>query len=219
MNKIWFYVLVMTLLIGWEGSVLAVESEPSYRIVFKTAEGQKQKVVGDKSEILGLAERLTDHGDFESARICYQRILSRNPQDIRTHLLMGNLYEKHFINYAQAIMHYKRATALVPKSQIDRRAYCHRVTAEALRVLAEKTDSLIFFVQAISEYEKILALKPQDPEIMFYAASCRLNSSDYDRAINLFEQVIDANPSSSWARLSKKGIRVARRESRASKKT
>lgn len=195
--------------------ILEADTEmPRLTVYVQGAEGKTLDITGTKEEIWEYAEGFTDQGNYEYAKAIYEGLIEQDPRDIRTYLLLGQLYQFQLGKYADALWYYKRAERLVPPANPGGIAFCQRLSAEAYRSLAEKTNSLIYFVQAIGEYEKILRFDPDDVEVIYYLASCRLNSRDYDHAISLFKEVIEKDPESVWSEMSKKAVEIARQESR-----
>lgn len=184
------------------------------KVVLTAPDGKKSVFTGTKEELWKRADDFIDKSDYSYARDIYFQIIEKEPSDIRTNILLGQLYQYKYGKHAEAVKYYKRAERLVPASNSQGKAFTQRLTAEVYRELAEKTNSLIYFVQAISEYEKILDVDPDNLEVRYYLASCRLNSKDYASAIVLFKEIIDRDPNGEWAVTSKKAIRVAEQESK-----
>ncbi len=207
--------LVTALVFGGLASAHAA-AEISVRL--QTVEGRNQVIRGSRPEITSAAEKFAENGEYEFARTCYAKLIETDPTDVRALLLMGQLYQFKLGKYADAVRTYKRAEHVVPEANKGGRAFIWRLTAEAYRELAEKTNSLIYFVQAISEYEKILDyFDPKDVEVMYQIGSCRLNSRDYEGAITWFKRSIETDPKGEWAEYSRKALQVAEQEDREKK--
>lgn len=201
-------------LLFFAGSLLFANEANVLHVVIPTKDGEAMTIKGDRSQLYGYAKHFTERGYYSYARICYETLIESDPRDVRANLLLGTLYQKYYQQLAKAVTYYKRAERLVPERNIEGKALCHRLSADVYRALAEKSNSLIYFVQAIGEYEKIVRYNPQNMEVMYYLASCRLNTNEYERAIMLFERVISEAPKSEWAKLSNEAIKVARKEIR-----
>ena len=210
-------VVMTAVLLSLSAGVYAAETPPVDRmkIVLMTPEGKKTVLSGTKEDIWKYAEGFIDKGDYDYARDSYLQMVEKDPGDIRSNILLGQLYQFKYSKNAEAVKYYKRAERLVPASNSKGKAFCQRLTAEVYRELAEKTNSLIYFVQAISEYEKILDVDPDNIEVMYYLASCRLNGKDYPAAIQLFKRIIEQDPKGEWVAVSKKAISVAEQEQKA----
>lgn len=185
------------------------------RVKLQPIEGRDRVVQGTRVEVSNTAEKFALQGEYESARLCYLRLIETDPGDSRSMLLLGQLYQFKLGKYPDAIHMYKRAERAIPESNAGGRAFVWRLSADAYRDLAEKTNSLIYFVQAISEYEKILDhFDPKDSEVMYNIASCRLNSRDYEGAIEWFKRVLVLDPKGELAEMTKKALEIAERENR-----
>ena len=192
----------------------AQQAEPQYKIFLSEADGKQLTLTGTSSELLTEADKLVDKGEYDRAKSFYQQMIENDPRDVRSHVLLGQLYQYKFRKYAEAIRQYKKAARLVPMSNAQGQAFTIRLSAEAYRELAEKTNSLIYFVQAISEYEKVLEIDPENIEVIYYMGTCRLNSKDYDHAAQLFRLVIEKKPDGEWAKNAKKALTFAESEAR-----
>ncbi len=179
-------------LIGLLGGAAAAHAQGGLEVRLPMTDGRDRIIQGTREEIAATAEKFSEMGDYEQAKICYLRLIETDPGDVRSTLLLGQLYQYKLEKYADAIRLYKRAERLVPDSDSGKKAFVWRLSAEAYRELAEKTNSLIYFVQAISEYEKILDRHdPDDIEVMYNLGTCRLNSRDYAEAIRLFKRIAE----------------------------
>jgi len=165
-----------------------------------------------RSEILDTATLYKGQGDYESVRICYETILMRNEADPRTSILLGMLYQEQLDDYTKAIFSFRRAVRYISDEDPEAKAYGHRLTAEAYRTLAEKRNSLVYYAQAINEYERVMQFQPDDIEALFFLAVCRLNTLHYDKAIEIFSRIIKKHPKSLWAKQSREAKKVATRE-------
>lgn len=193
----------------------ALAAEPrQQQIVLPGPDGKTTSIAGTAEELWAAAEQLVDKGQYERAKSMYQQMIENDPRDVRSHILLGRLYQFNYRKLADAVRWYKKAEFLVPASNPDGRAYVIRHTAEAYRELAEKTNSLIYFVQAIAEYEKVLDIDPDNYEVMYYLGTCRLNSKDYERASQLFKIVIEKDPDGEWAKTAKKALQFSESEAR-----
>lgn len=183
-----------------------------FDVKLPAANGKEILISGTRQDLYGYAQTFIDRGDTAYAQICYEHLIENDPRDVKAYILLGKLYQFNLEKYPKAINCYKKAERLVPAENKEGKILCGRLVAEAFRALAEKSNSLIYFVQAINEYEKILEYDPKDAEVMYYLASCRLNTNDFNTAISLFQKVVNEFPQSEWARWSKKGLEYAKRE-------
>lgn len=199
------------------GSAGSSQAPAEPQIVVKLTGANKQQftVAGTRRQIEDYAERFKNKGDYNYAIGCYQQLIATDSRDVRSYVLLGKLYQFQLGKYADAIRQYKKAERVVPPDNPDGLAEIRLFSAKAYQTLAEQTNSLIYFVQAISEYEKVLDHNPKDVEAMFNLASCRLNSKDYDESIRWFERVIELEPEGEWAELSKKALNMAREDARS----
>lgn len=203
------------LILSAAGALLAAAAAaemPRETIIIEMPDGKVRSITGTREDLWSQAERLIDAGDFELARQYYTKIIDKDPADVRTHILLGQLYQFHFGRLADAVRFYKTAERLVPASNPEGKAFCQRRAAEVYRDLAEKTNSIIYFAQAITEYEKILSVKPDDPEVLYFLGTCRLNSRDYERAAAVFRRVVEIDKKGQWGAAASKALAVAQRE-------
>jgi len=217
MKSVRVVLILASLLIAAPCAASASETtrpEPRQKIFLPGADGKRVIVTGTSEELWQTAEKLTETGDYERAKMFYQQMIENNPGDARTYLLLGRLYQFKLKKFADAIKQYKRAEHLVSDANPGARAFCRRLSAEAYRELAESSNSLIYFAQAITEYEKILGYDPDDVEVLYQLGSCRLNSHDYDRAIEMFKLAVEKKPDSEWGKMAKKGLEAAKSEAR-----
>lgn len=185
--------------------------ETLVQVKLASSRGEALYVTGTRSEIYDRAEQFSNSGDYTYAQLCYERLIETDQRDVRAYLLLGKMYQHELEKLPKAINCFKKAAQLVPSSNKGGRALCERLCAEAYRSLAEKSNSLIYFVQAIGEYEKVLDYDPHDAEVMYYLATCRLNTNDFETAIALYEKVMLESPKSEWADYSKKAVVYARK--------
>lgn len=196
----------------------SAHAQGEIQVRLPSMDGRERVIEGSRLEIANAAQKFAEQGNYEYAKRCYQRLIETDPGDVRSVLLLGQLYQAKLGKYADAIRLYKRAERLVPESNPGGRIYVWRLTAEAYRELAEKTNSLIYFVQAISEYDKILEKDPKNVEVMYYVGLCRMYSRDYETAIEMFKRVLATEPKGEWADVSRKALEVAQREFREKKR-
>ena len=91
-------------------------AEPIHSVEFYLADGNVRTIQGTKAEILKLAENFIQKGDYQYAKTCYERLIDLDSRDIRNYILLGQLYEVRFRNFANALKYYKRAESMVPPS-------------------------------------------------------------------------------------------------------
>jgi len=216
----WLYIgVVLSFVLTSEAVQHAIpafaEDKRIYKVALVSPSGLERSVQGTREGIFAYAEAFEDRGDYNFARRSYERLIETNPADVRAYILLGRLYSKHLEQYVKAIKYYRHAGRLVSeRTNPEGKAFCQVLVADTYRTLAEKSDSLIYFVQAIGAYEKALSYDPRNYEAMFYLASCRLNAQDFDRAIHLYKYLVENAPETPWAKLSKTALKVARKEQR-----
>jgi tetratricopeptide (TPR) repeat protein len=193
----------------------SAEKAEIYRVQVPESEGTNKELYGTQDEILGYAQGFAERGNLNAAKYCYETLIDIKPGDARPYILLGRLYQDRMEQYVRAVKCYKKAEMLVSeRTNPGGKALCQRLSAEAYRALAEKSNSWLYFVQAISEYEKILKYNPDDIDAIYNLASCRLNTQDYGRAIALYEIVLKKAPNSEWSDMSQQALKVARDENR-----
>lgn len=178
-------------------------------------DGKERILTGNRVDILNYADQFIDRGNYPYAVRCYETLLAYDASDVRARVLLGRLYQFRIGDYARALAAYNKAEQFIPETQREQKAYVLRLSADAYRELAEKKGSLVYYAQAISEYERVLRYAPEDSEAWYLLGVASLNGSDYERAILAFEHVIENDPKSPWAKESRDALTVARKEKRS----
>ena len=119
--------------------------------------------------------------DFENAIMIYEKLIDKNPKDINLLVSLANLYYSQK-EYEQVVVHLKKVLELEPDNR------------DALANLALSYDFLDQKENAYQSYVKGIAANPQDKDLIFLFGVHHYNHKLFEKAIQLFEQVLELNP-------------------------
>ena len=149
-------------------------------------------------EIFNLAGSVYDKWNFQTAIKLYDRILDKNPNDVRA--LMNKASSLRYIGkYDKAIRCYNKIIKMLPETMVE----SSKEFEEWTDALAQKADTYIYDMRnckkAIPILKKITKLFPSSPSAALRFVEC----GEYERAVKINEKILSVIPDSIDARNNK----------------
>ena len=132
------------------------------------------------------------------AQRCLDELLRRKPDHFDALVRRGRT-ARNMGWYEDAIQYYERALAI--RQDVD----SVRLAAAELQVGFGR------FAQAREHLERLREREPQNPAILFGLARCAVGLGESDKALKLFNQLLDANPDN-WMVLNERGKLAVQRD-------
>jgi len=117
----------------------------------------------------------------EEAVVCLQTAIDLNPEDAIAHSNLGMIYLRES-NYEQAFKHLQRSWKLNPE------AY------QTLVLLGEYYEATGEPLRALAFFGKAHQIQPESNDLLIRMASICINLKMNERAIQLLQDFVDANP-------------------------
>lgn len=134
-------------------------------------------------QLLNVADRAREEGDLATVIVCYQRVLSLQPDDAKIFLQLGNV-----LNQGQqidkAISAYQKAVAL----QSEQPAWVYQTLGKAYQQQQR-------YLEAISAYQAALKLDPQEVWVYRNLGTVLTMEKQYEDAIAIYQNLITLEPS------------------------
>ncbi|MGH6878881.1 MAG: tetratricopeptide repeat protein [Rhizomicrobium sp.] len=143
-----------------------------------------------------LSRLLFDTEQFEQAEASYRREIELTPEHFGPYHMLGVVLAR-MARHAEAIELYKRAISLNPNSSAS-----YSSLAAAYTGLDDTSEENLALAQA--NFERAIALDPQNSEILYSLGLSYWRGAQIDRALASFDGAIEADPASAkarWARV------------------
>ena len=137
--------------------------------------------VMDSNVQYNLAVTLLRNGKTDEAIAGFEKYLHRNSNDVKTWLLLAELYEKKG-NHAQAKATYEMVVQKNPQNK------------EALVCLIPVLEKLNDKGGEIANYEKLLQIEPHNRKYLFNAAMLYMDQKKYDKAQAHLQAIASMDP-------------------------
>ncbi len=135
----------------------------------------------DSNVQYNLAVTLLRNGKTDEAIAGFEKYLHRNSNDVKTWLLLADLYEKKG-NHAQAKATYEMVVQKNPQNK------------EALVCLIPVLEKLNDKGGEIANYEKLLQIEPHNRKYLFNAAMLYMDQKKYDKAQAHLQAIASMDP-------------------------
>jgi tetratricopeptide (TPR) repeat protein len=137
--------------------------------------------VMDSNVQYNLAVTLLRNGKTDEAVVEFEKYLHKNSNDVKTWLLLADLYEKKG-NHAQAMACYE---SVIQKNPHNKEALI------SLIPILEKMDDKS---GQIANYEKLLQIEPNNRKYLFNAAMLYMDQKKYDKALAHLNSIASMDP-------------------------
>lgn len=137
--------------------------------------------VMDSNVQYNLAVTLLRNGKTDEAIGQFDKYLRKNPNDLKTQVLLADLYEKKG-NHSQAKAIYESILQKNPQNK--------EVLVSLIPVLEKLNDKN----GQLANYEKLLQIEPNNRKFLFNAAMLFIDQKKYDRAQNCLQSIASMDP-------------------------
>ncbi len=147
-----------------------------------------------KIERIERGDNLVEEEKYEDAILLYEKVLDKDPDDVDTLVKAGKANRK-ISRFTRAIEYFKRALSINPDYKDLNRELTETEEEERIQIINNheiKSEKLIAegkHRKAISEYDRILEIDPDNTEIMYRKAKLLLETDKMEEALIVLKEL------------------------------